>query len=978
MKLTKLTRLTLIILLLCSSAKAQFLKKLESSDNLYKEARREIELKHYPKAVTLCNRALDISPRNLDLHLLLGRAFSLDGKIDSARIELNYVIQKNPRYRDAYIYLVNMEAVACNYDQAIEYCDMGLKYYPNDRDLLLKKLDVFNKQGNWIESNRLADYLFDRFSSDPYIRSVFLDYKLTLSRQYAHKGYIELAKRSYESVLEQDPLNKEAMQAVYNLDVKSGNYESSLAYTNRALLSNPNSYEFLMKKVGILEAMQRYAEATSVIEKLIKLYPTNADVRKLDTYMRMEGGRYYMNTDPYIQFQSVLEKDPGNKDALNYIINIAFSRGLLVDALQWTNMGLKSSPNDKNLLNKKMGILESLKRYGAASNIAEKTMMDNPTPANKQNFADLKMLAARDYINEQEYDSAEIALKAVLKHDPANIKATDYLISAYSQQKRYDDALRTIDDGLAHYPGDEHLLFKKAGILESYQHYADAALISKELLQRFPDSRQYLVSFVEQSLEAGRQSMQYDDYYSTATILREVLERQPNNIDALNYMINIQSSFKEYDSAIHYVNQALHYYPDSKDFMFKKSSVLSDAHLYKDAYAISGDLHNNYPYNMRFRNTYTDQLIASGKQYLTNNQPDSALGEFYKALEVSPTDSLALTYAINVLNDKKQYDTALALIAVGRQYYPNNPYFLLKRTVIYENMKRYDDAWLTADTLSRMTVLEPKYLDYVHYLYSKRLRNEVGISFLRSYFDSSLASSIATIQYSHRFKRLTVTARVNYAGRPIGTGFQLEGEAYYAHSPKWSSFAVAAYAPSKIVFPTLRLGYSLTHIFKHGWEGELGVRYLDSYNGIITSGVASVGKEIKDFYFNLRGYYIVLQHNDTTLEVSPTGVRSYFKDNATGTYYSGVLTTRYFINPLNRTDFLTVILGYGTAPDDFSRSYNITHLLSYNTVSVGAGWQRQIFYRTTFGIFGSWYNYEIEKGLYRNQYDIYLTLLRKF
>ena len=209
-------------------------------------------------------------------------AFSLAGKVDSARIELNYVINKSPRYRDAYIYLVNMEDLACNYLQALEYADMGLKYFPNDRDLLLKKLNIYVKMGDWMESNRLADYLFDRFSADPFIRSVYLDYKLSVARQYSHRGYIEIAKRAYEAVLEQDPLNKEALSAIYALDIRSGNYESSLAYTNRALQSTPNSYEYLMKKVAILDAMSRYVEAIAVVEKLMKLYPTNADVQRLN------------------------------------------------------------------------------------------------------------------------------------------------------------------------------------------------------------------------------------------------------------------------------------------------------------------------------------------------------------------------------------------------------------------------------------------------------------------------------------------------------------------------------------------------------------------------------------------------------------------------------------------------------------------------------------------------------------------------
>ena len=958
------TVLLVLLIFLCIKSDAQWLKKSESSDDLYKEAKKEIELKHYQRAINLTNKAIDISPRNLDLYLLSGKAYGLAGKVDSARIQLNYVISKNPKYKDAYIYLVNIETVACNYSQALEYADMGLKQYPNDRDILLKKLDIYNKEGDWIEGNRLAEYLFDRYSTDAYIRSVYLDYKLTLARQYSHRGYIEIAKHAYESVLEQDPLNKEALQAVFALDVRSGNYESSLAYTNRALQATPNSYEFLLKKISILDAMARYVEAITVVEKLLKLYPSNSEVQKLNIYLRMEAGRYYMNTDPYIQFQAVLDKEPGNREALNYVINIATSRGLLTDALRWVNVGLKRSPKDKELLLKKVGILEGLKNYTTAAAIAETIYKSNPSKANKATFIELKTLAAKQYLNDQEYDSSILALRSVLYYDHSNIQAINYLISTYTQQKRYDEALRTIDEALTYYPGNESLLFKKAGTLEAYGKFAEAALVSKSLLRRFPERRQYLVAFVEQSLQAGRQSMQYDDFYGTVSILREVLEKQPNNMDALNYLVNIEAGNKQYDTAIYYADQALRYYPEDKDMQLKKSSILADAGRFREAYEISGALYNNYPYNSRFRNAYVDQLTGSGKQYLANDQSDSALTEYYKALAVAPNDTLPLYYTIALLIDKGQNDTALALVARGRRLYPNNPFFLFKRANIYENEQKWQEAYAAADTLSRANPLNATYLDYAQYLDSRRCRNEIGIFYLRSKITDSIhttINNIGTVQYTRRFGRIgQLTARVNYAGRFTTTAYQYELEAFLNLTKKWHVFAVGAYSQNGTVFPTLRAGLSLSHNFNKGWEVEIGGRYLKADSGTIISGVASLGRDYKDYYWNLRGYLTEF----TRL------------NNTSSLYYAALLTQRYYI--LNRSAYFSSILGYGTAPDDFSRNYLLTQILQYNTVSLGGGFSKSIHYKTTVGIFGTWYNQKVGINYYLNQYDVYATLLRRF
>ncbi len=977
--------LFVLLFFVCADAFAQ-LKKTASSDDLYKEAKKEIENKNYAKAVRLLNQAVDISPRNLDIHLLLGKAFGFAGKLDSARIELNYVIQKNPKYKDAYIYLVNIESTACNYLQALEYADMGLKYYPNDRDLLLKKLDIYSKEGDWIESTKLADYLFERYSTDSYIRSVYLDYKLTLARQYSHRGYIEIARRAYEAVLEQDPLNKEALQAVFSLDVKSENYGSSLIYVNRALQSSPTSYEFLMKKVGILESMSRYVEAIAVAQKLLKLYPGKPEVQKLNSYLRMEAGRFYLQEDPYHQFTSVLEREPANREALGYAINIAISRGMFAEGLLWANNGLKKYPNDKELLNKKMSLLEDMKRYDQASAIAEKIYRNSPTPAHKQTFLELRTLAAKQYINDQDYDSAVIALNSVLFYDHSNMAAINYKINALTQQKRYDEVLKTIDEALTYYNGNAALLFKKAGTLEAYEHYAEAAAVSRDLLNKYPDNKKYLTSFIQQSLQASKQSMQYDDFYATITILQEVLERDQYNPDALNYIINIEAANKQYDSALYYADIAVEHYPDNKDFKLKKSSVLADAGRFDEAVAISGVLNAEYPYNIRYRNAYVEQLAGYGKQLLASNKKDEALTQFTRALEVAPKDTLPLYYNINLLIDMQKNDEALELLLRGRSLYPTNSFFLLKKAQLYENQNKWHDAWLSADSLLKLTPYDPVVIDYTEMLYSKSLKNEFGFAYLHSkIIDTnglSHVNGLATVQYSRRFRGGSLTARVNYAGRVNIQGFQYELEGDYTFAKTVGLSLLGAWSPDNEVFPAWRFGGALTFYLKKGWAAEIGGRYLladgtlNDQNvptgGTFYSGLLGVSHEGKDMYVGLRGYL--------------TSFASDALGGQANTYYSALLTSRYYIN--NHADYFSTILGYGTIPDDFSRLYNLGGLITFPTVSVGAGFSHQFHYRTTLSLNGTWYNEKVgttlnpftfqSQGRYINQYDIFVTLLRRF
>jgi len=93
---------------------------------------------------------------------------------------------------------------------------------------------------------------------------------------------------------------------------------------------------------------------------------------------------------------------------------------------------------------------------------------------------------------------------------------------------------------------------------------------------------------------------------------------------------------------------------------------------------------------------------------------------------------------------------------------------------------------------------------------------------------------------------------------------------------------------------------------------------------------------------------------------------------------------RYYVNPISHADYVSAFGGYGNAPDDVSRNFQLTRVISYPTVSVGAGYNKQIKYRTTLGIYFSWYNQFVGMDattftdIHRNQHDVYLVFRQRF
>ncbi|OMP79631.1 tetratricopeptide repeat protein [[Flexibacter] sp. ATCC 35208] len=944
-----------ILICLSLQVEAQLFKKGPDADDLYNEAVKETKAQHYAKAIELSKAALAKRPEFTDQELLLGRLYMLTGQTEQARKHVKAVLTKDPLYRDAYLYAINIELGAKKYDEAECYVDEGLYHFPADRDLMLKKLGILDAGENFFQGGIYATSLLEKYSSDTVVTRAYTGHYMQAGHFYQVRGNQPLAQQNYERALLVDPNNREAKEAITSMYIRSGSYTSAMERINAELATNPGSYDLMMRKLGLLQDTHDYAGALAYLQIILKRFPNDGKARSIDAPLRMEAAAWYANTDPYLLYEGVLEKNPGNREALDKVIGLSMSRGAYREALAWINRGLKNSPNDQRLLALKMDVLESDRKFTEAAALAEKLRQSNPGNADlKSRYTALKIASGRDYLSQQQYDLALSEFNKALQADPKDTAALDMTANTYIIQKDNVRALQVLDKALQTYPNNTRFLIKKSSVLADMGQYDEAAAIASQLLERNPGDERYQANLVDLRLTAGRILMQSEEYDMAAGQFRAVLAEQPNNPDAMNYLINMETAVGQPDSALLYADQGLKYYPDNKDLLLKKAGVLTSLHRYNESNDITYQLMQRYPFTVKYRNAYTEGLLSLGTSYQRNSQPDSALAVFKQVLAVNRRDSLGLLYSINLLNGKQQYDSALVYANEGIRYYPNNDAFVQKRAVTLENKKEWVAAAAAADSVVLLKN-NPVNVDYADYLKSKTLKNQFGMYYLHTNYDySDTKYNIATLEYRHYIPRGSWAARLNYAGRTQGTGLMGEAEIYYNHTPKMYSYGLVNYS-NGIVFPQLRLGYSLFKTFRHNIEGELGLRYLkgDSINSI--SGLASVAKTWKDFWVNFRAYFI---------------------SDSPNFYTSFNLTSRYYMN--RNQDYLMFVAGLGTSPDDKSRLVQFPKLAGLLTRSVGAGYMKTFKYRTTVGLNATWINQKITDTDFQNQYDLYITLQRKF
>lgn len=944
-----------VLLCLSIQMQAQIFSKQKDADELYNEAVKETKLQHYQKAIQLSREALEIRPDFIDQELLLGRLYMLTRQTSLARKYIRRVLTKAPRYKDAYLYAINIELGVKQYAEAVCFADEGLFYFPGDKDLMLRKLGILDASENFYQADNQVRALLDRHAGDSAVRQASTGHYLLAGQFYRSRNNLLMAQQQYEKALLLAPHNEEARTAINNMYISTGSYTRAIEQVNADLAANPGSYELMMRKLGLLQETHDYAEALAWLQQILKRYPNDAKARSMETSLRMEAGAWYSNTDPYLLYQGVLEKNPGNREALDKVIGLSMSRGAYREALAWINRGLKSNPNDSRLLGLKMDVLESDRKFTEAAAIAETLRRSNPSSADlRSRYTMLKVASGREYLAQQQYDLAIFEFEKALQADPKDSTAMDMMANTYINQKERNRAIEMLDRALAAYPGNQRFLLKKSAVLTEMGQHDEAAVIIEQLLNQSPGDEKYAASLVELRLNAGRILLQSEEYDLAAGQFRAVLAQSPGNTDALNYLINLHSATERQDSALYYADRALQYYPDNKDLLLKKAGVLTEMKRYDESNAITYRLMQRYPFTLKYKTAYTEGLLAEGTAYQQRNATDSALTTFGKVLAINRKDSLALLYSINLLSGRQQYDSALAYANQGIRYYPDNVTFLQKRAVILENQQQYETAAIAADSVVKLNNT-PANSDYADYLRSKTLKDQFGMYFLHSSYDyADTKYNIATLEYRHFIKRGSYAVRLNYAGRQQGTGLQGEAELYYNHGPKLYSYALATYS-NELVFPKMRLAYSLFKTFKHDIEGELGVRYLNADSSTSISGVVSVAKTWEEFWVNFRAYFI---------SDSPEFYTSYN------------LTARYHMN--RHQDYIQFNAGLGTSPDDRSRLIQFPKLAGLLTRSVGAGYQKTFRYRTTAGLFGTWINQKISDSQFQNQYDIYVTLQRKF
>ena len=919
-------------------------------------ARAEGSKGNFVKAASYCEKGLKKSPLDMDLKEYLGKCYMEIGQLERARMTLLEVLRASPRRVDARHYLINIETQQKRYYSAVCYANELLEITPYAKELWLKKVQLYNLMDNRVEANRTAKRLNQIFPEDKDVKNLYnnilKDDALSLSRS---KDY-SAAANQYERILETSSTDPQSYLNLINAFIKTGNYAAALSVTDRGLQTLPNNMLILDKKIGILDETHDYQKAIAVTEDRLKKGET-AHYRNLLNYLTQKAARFYKNSDPYILYGKIYEKNPGDREAFDFLLSTAISRNDYQQAEELIKRGLRSNASSKELLSKQLYVYEAQQNWEKAGNTVEKLYALYPNDMDvRDKFYNWTFQKAKIDFNDASYKDALWGFLKVSETQEFGRYANQYIFAIQSNQKSYGDALKTVNSLIAKNPLESQYKLNKIDLLISMEDFETAYNLAKEEYTTSPQKPELGHMFSTASLSYIKYLNKNEDFEKVKTIADELLQKDAQNYEAYNYGIGARVSMKQYEDAISFIKSNPLAQLASKDLKLKLAGVYSAAGEHDQAALILKELHTAYPYNDSLKNNLVEEMLAHAKSLDDSSNFAQSKIVYEEIWTIDSKSALAAIKLTNILIEEDELDRSMDIIDSALLYNKDYPDLLFQKGLVYEKKGDFKNAKVFHEKFVKPLNIDQQHKDRLAYLEEKGLKNQINVSYLNATSDSTiLNTSVATIEYLREVdKANTVVVRANYAARKTGVG--LQGELDWYHTFKTKSSFIANVGVSNQFFPKLKASVSYFQPFAKVWQAEIGAKYAKlTDNRNFLTGVLGIERTFDNVWVNARGLIM--------------------KDEV-NFYHSILAQSRFYMR--NERNYLVVMASAGTAPEDDRLLFQINTFTSYVNTMVGAGYFHHLNARTSLGVQGNWYNFRLQEKAYLNQYNLFLTVRTRF
>ncbi len=540
-----------------------------------------------------------------------------------------------------------------------------------------------------------------------------LDLKTLLGAANLQLGRYDTARWVLREVYEKRRKNTDVLQYLVNIEQTTQRYSDAICYVNELLEITPYSRGWHMRKIAIYKEMGNFEEAERALKRIYQIYPNDSELKEQYNYVMIGDGNKALenkNFDDANQiYKTIINNTPDNKDAYIGIIRNELSKGNPEAALQYTNRSLLELPLDRELVEKKIGLLEALGRH-------EEAIVYIETKEIKEAFPDIYK-ETRPYLMQQSAsfnefnDPYEINKKLA---ETGNSVALDYVIKNALGKGYYVDAEYFLNIALKRSPNSKDYLIKQ---MELYKATLNTEEYNKAVLalnEKFPADADITYAYNKLMYDIAKNYVINKQEELALPIFLELVSSPDFQKEAEQQIYGIYISQGKYDEATEQIDKLIGLDPNNPEFLKRKSTLYQEMELFDDALEITRNLEQNYPLNQTYPALYVDQTVAYATYLMREQRYRAVLPVVEDGLTRENNNKRLLDIAINAASAIPDYQRGINYGLSALSFYPNNKNFKLKLSNLYSQNREYAKAKGVLDTL-RTT-----------YIYDRKIKNALA------------------------------------------------------------------------------------------------------------------------------------------------------------------------------------------------------------------------------------------------------------
>lgn len=378
------------------------------------------------------------------------------------------------------------ESMARGYFIDAEYhLNQGLERFPNDKDLLAKRMELYRRTGNDMLYEKALVNMAARFPNDADIQYEYDLYRFNQGKDYVKEDRLYEAKVRFSELSRKREWKILSLEQLFNICMKQQKYDQANEHLSELKRLEPENKQHDIRESDLFIQLGNYPKAIQTTETLLLLDP---DSERVNDVYRSQQMAYIADLMQKKKYQTALrqlslfsEKATLPEQAYLYGVNAALAERNKNLALDYAERGLTAYPDSNDLKLKTALLYAEARRHDEAYELL--LPLHESYPNNDEVAAALAMITyerARRWQARGEYGVAFRLYKESVGYDAAENPALDELIELYKKRDQNRQAIFYLNERIKQQPFNHELLKAKSLVFENMKVY-DSALYYQKL-----------------------------------------------------------------------------------------------------------------------------------------------------------------------------------------------------------------------------------------------------------------------------------------------------------------------------------------------------------------------------------------------------------------------------------------------------------------------------------------------------------------